>query len=97
MPFDYTAVAAALHMADLGPPIHTACKRNDTQGVCSVLQAFFWDILLPTHYVRVGWDMLMLILLGYVCLVLPFVVGFDIHLVRLSTTQSGFLWQCVSV
>jgi hypothetical protein len=47
----------------------------------ALLQAFLWDVLLPTGNIMLGWSMLMMILLIYLATVLPYAVAFDIDFV----------------
>lgn len=45
------------------------------------LQAFLWDVLVPQSSVLVLWDILMLLLIIYMCFVLPYAVAFAIDFV----------------
>jgi hypothetical protein len=39
-----------------------------------------WDVINPVGYFRMNWDMLIILLLVYIALVIPFVVGFGVVL-----------------
>lgn len=54
------------------------------------LQALVWDVLRPNDTIRVAWDILMLTILGYVCIVLPFSVAFNVTMV--SRDKLGAAW-----
>jgi hypothetical protein len=54
-----------------------------------LLQAFLWDVLLPTGNIMLGWSILMMILLIYLATVLPYAVAFNIDFVS-SFQASSF-------
>jgi hypothetical protein len=57
--------------------------------VCSAAQAFFWDVLLPTGNIMLGWNIIMLLLLTYLATVLPYAVAFDIDLVSCMVSAAA--------
>jgi hypothetical protein len=59
-----------------------------------LLQAFLWDVLLPTGNIVLGWSILMMILLMYLASVLPYAVAFGIDFVSVhQAILSTFLWS----
>ena len=40
------------------------------------MQAVFWDVIEPAGGFRVKWDMLILLLLGYICIIGPYSICF---------------------
>ena len=46
----------------------------------ALLQMLTWDVIDPLGYFRINWDMMIILLLVYIALVIPFVVGFGVLL-----------------
>ena len=44
-------------------------------------QYYMWEVWDPTFPVRLNWDVLMILLLLYVMVVTPYVIGFNISMV----------------
>ncbi|WIA23100.1 hypothetical protein OEZ86_010005 [Tetradesmus obliquus] len=51
-------------------------------------KAFFWDVLLPTGNIMLGWNIVMLLLLTYLATVLPYAVAFKIDFSDLGNPLS---------
>lgn len=49
--------------------------------IAYMLQALLWDVLLPTSTVIICWDMIMLTLIIYLAIVIPYAVAFSISFV----------------
>lgn len=52
------------------------------------MQAFFWDILVPQGYMMMMWDLVVLLLIIYLCFVLPYAVAFGVDFVSLPACHS---------
>lgn len=53
-----------------------------------LMQAFLWDVLLPTGNIMLGWSILMMLLLVYLATVLPYAVAFDIDFVSRAASAA---------
>lgn len=45
------------------------------------LRALLWDVIMPSSYFALAWDLIMLLVLVYLCIALPYTVAFAIDFV----------------
>lgn len=55
----------------------------------------FWNIILPGDYLGLAWDLLMLLVILYLCVALPYTVAFAIDFV--SILQRTWLHACAQL
>jgi hypothetical protein len=58
---------------------------------CAWLQALLWDVVLPGDYLVLAWDLVMLLVILYLCIVLPYTVAFAIDFVSGACVQRRVL------
>lgn len=51
----------------------------------STLQAIFLETILPTGWFRMRWDLFIFVLLMYLCVSAPYIVGFGIEVTSTET------------
>lgn len=47
----------------------------------TLVRALLWDVILPSSYFALAWDLIMLLVLVYLCIMLPYTVAFAIDFV----------------
>lgn len=54
-------------------------------AVVMLTQALLWDVALPGDYMLLAWDIIMLLIILYLCFALPYTVAFAIDFVSVPT------------
>lgn len=54
------------------------------------VQVLVWDVVLPGDYFALVWDLIMLLVILYLCIILPYSVAFAMDFVSGSA-----LWPCL--
>jgi hypothetical protein len=55
--------------------------RRTLAAACTCARALVWDVVLPSSSLSLCWDVVMLLLIAYLALLLPFAMSFGIHYV----------------
>jgi hypothetical protein len=74
-----------------------ALLKTQPPAACRLLalvRAVLWDVIMPSSYFALAWDLIMLLVLVYLCIALPYTVAFAIDFVSVQHLPAAHAsWQ----